>query len=142
MVSNMKIEDIEKIIHMFEKAKISTLELEVDDVKIKLDKKEAIIQQPIAINNAQAVDNAEHEANEGEAVTSPIVGTFHTRPFPDSEPFVNLGDRVKKGDKLCIIEAMKVMNEIISPYDGVVKKILVTNGKMVEYGQELFIIGE
>mgnify|MGYP003431511303 CR=1 FL=1 len=141
MVNNMKIEDIEKIIHMFEKAKISTLELEVDDVKIKLDKKEAII-QPVAINNTQTIENAEPEVNDGEAVTSPIVGTFHTRPFPDSEPFVNLGDRVKKGDKLCIIEAMKVMNEIISPYDGVVKKILVTNGKMVEYGQELFIIGE
>ncbi len=141
MVNNMKIEDIEKIIHMFEKAKISTLELEVDDVKIKLDKKEAII-QPVAINNTQAIDDAQPDVNDGEAVTSPIVGTFHTRPFPDSEPFVNLGDRVKKGDKLCIIEAMKVMNEIISPYDGVVKKILVTNGKMVEYGQELFIIGE
>ena len=137
----MNTQDIEKIIKIFEGANISHLDLEIDNIKIKLDKKEAII-QPVAINNTQAIENAEPEANEGEAVTSPIVGTFHTRPFPDSEPFVNLGDRVKKGDKLCIIEAMKVMNEIISPYDGVVKKILVTNGKMVEYGQELFIIGE
>ncbi len=141
MVNNMKIEDIEKIIHMFEKAKISTLELEVEDVKIKLDKKEAIL-QPVAVNNIQAIDEKEPELNEGNAVTSPIVGTFYNRPFPDSESFVNLGDTVKKGDKLCIIEAMKVMNEIVSPYDGVVKKILATNGKMVEYGQELFVIGE
>lgn len=138
----MKIEDIEKIVHMFEKANISTLELEVDDIKIKLDKKEPVINPINVISNEVKHDVGNTVEAIGDAVTSPIVGTFHTRPFPDSEPFINLGDRVKKGDKLCIIEAMKVMNEIISPYDGIVKKILVTNGQMVEYGQELFIIGE
>ena len=73
-------------------------------------------------------------------VKSPLVGTFYRAPSPESPPFVEVGSKVKKGDTLCIIEAMKVMNEIKSEHDGVVKEILVENGKPVEYGQVLFIL--
>jgi acetyl-CoA carboxylase biotin carboxyl carrier protein len=73
-------------------------------------------------------------------VKAPIVGTFYRAPSPDAEPFVKEGDTVKKGQVLCIIEAMKLMNEIESEVSGVVRKILVSNGEPVEYGQVLFLI--
>ena len=71
----------------------------------------------------------------------PLVGTFYAASSPDAEPFVKVGDTVKKGQVLGIVEAMKLMNEIESDYDGVVKAILVENGELVEYGQDMFIIG-
>jgi acetyl-CoA carboxylase biotin carboxyl carrier protein len=73
-------------------------------------------------------------------VKAPIVGTFYRAPSPDAEPFVKEGDTVKKGQVLCIIEAMKLMNEIESEVSGVVRKILVSNGEPIEYGQVLFLI--
>lgn len=73
-------------------------------------------------------------------VTAPLVGVFYAAPSPDSEPFVKKGQQVKKGETLCIIEAMKMLNEIESTCDGVVERILVENGVMVEYGQQLFSI--
>ncbi|MBO1435774.1 acetyl-CoA carboxylase biotin carboxyl carrier protein [Meiothermus sp. CFH 77666] len=73
-------------------------------------------------------------------VKAPIVGTFYRAPSPDAEPFVKEGDTVKKGQVLCIIEAMKLMNEIESEVSGVVRKILVANGEPIEYGQTLFLI--
>lgn len=73
-------------------------------------------------------------------VKAPIVGTFYRAPSPDAEPFVKEGDMVKKGQVLCIIEAMKLMNEIESEVSGVVRKILVANGEPIEYGQALFLI--
>lgn len=76
----------------------------------------------------------------GNTVSSPLVGTFYASPSPDAEPFVKTGDRVKKGQVLGIIEAMKLMNEIESEYDGVVEAVLVNNEKVVEYGQPLFRI--
>lgn len=76
----------------------------------------------------------------GNTVSSPLVGTFYASPSPDAEPFVKTGDRVKKGQVLGIIEAMKLMNEIESEYDGVVEAILVENEEVVEYGQPLFRI--
>ena len=76
----------------------------------------------------------------GNTVSSPLVGTFYASPSPDAEPFVKTGDRVKKGQVLGIIEAMKLMNEIESEYDGVVEAVLVNNEEVVEYGQPLFRI--
>jgi acetyl-CoA carboxylase biotin carboxyl carrier protein len=73
-------------------------------------------------------------------IRAPIVGTFYRAPAPDAPPYVNEGDRVEKGQVLCIIEAMKLMNEIESEVSGIVKKILVENGEPVEYGQPLFLI--
>jgi acetyl-CoA carboxylase biotin carboxyl carrier protein len=76
----------------------------------------------------------------GNVVKSPMVGTFYRAPNPESDPFVSIGSQVKVGDTLCIIEAMKLMNEIESEYAGTVKEILVENGQPIEYGQPLFVI--
>lgn len=73
-------------------------------------------------------------------IKAPLVGTFYRAPSPESPPFVEVGTEVKKGDTLCIVEAMKVMNEIKAEYDGTVKEILVENGKPVEYGQVMFVL--
>jgi acetyl-CoA carboxylase biotin carboxyl carrier protein len=78
---------------------------------------------------------------EGHAVKSPMVGTFYRSPTPGAEPFVKIGDSVKEGQALCIIEAMKLLNEIEADKSGVVKEILCENGQGVEFGQALFIIG-
>ena len=78
---------------------------------------------------------------QGHIVTSPMVGTFYRAPSPGADPFAQVGDSVKEGQTLCIIEAMKLLNEIESDKTGVIKEILVENGQAVEYGQPLFVIG-
>jgi len=80
------------------------------------------------------------EAKNEHQVKSPMVGTFYRSPSPDADMFVNEGQKIKKGDTLCIIEAMKMMNEIEAEYDGVIDSILVENGTPVEYGQPMFVI--
>ena len=80
------------------------------------------------------------EQEEGNIVKSPMVGTFYIKPSPTSAPYVEVGKQVKKGDTLCIVEAMKLMNEIESEFTGTVKEILVNDGQAVEYGTPLFII--
>jgi len=90
---------------------------------------------------APAAPAAEAPAGAGHTVKSPMVGTFYRAPSPEAKPFVAVGDTVKEGQTLCVIEAMKLMNEIESDAAGVVKAILVENGQPVEYGQALFIIG-
>ena len=80
--------------------------------------------------------------DEGSAVTAPMVGTYYSAPSPGSAPFVQVGDRVNEGDTLCIIEAMKMMNQIEAEFSGVVKSIRVQNGEPVEYGQVLFVIDQ
>ncbi|MBQ9124979.1 MAG: acetyl-CoA carboxylase biotin carboxyl carrier protein [Acholeplasmatales bacterium] len=137
----MNTQDIEKIIKIFEGADISHLDLEIDNIKIKLDKKETQGVKYVPEVKEDAFPLAEPD-NSKEIVKAPLVGTFYKAPSADAKPFVTVGSTVKKGDKLCIIEAMKVMNEITSPCDGVVKEILAENEKMVEYGQKLFIIGD
>ncbi|MDE6233769.1 MAG: acetyl-CoA carboxylase biotin carboxyl carrier protein [Lachnospiraceae bacterium] len=82
------------------------------------------------------------KVEDGQVVKSPLVGTFYSASSPDAEKFVKVGDRVSKGQTLGIIEAMKLMNEIESEYDGIVAQILVENKQVVEYGQPLFIIKE
>jgi acetyl-CoA carboxylase biotin carboxyl carrier protein len=78
---------------------------------------------------------------QGHVVTSPMVGTFYRAPSPGADPFVQVGDSVKEGQTICIIEAMKLLNEIEADKAGVIKEILVENGQAVEYGQPLFVIG-
>ncbi len=85
------------------------------------------------------VETATEECVEN-VVTSPMVGTFYSASSPDDEPFVTIGTAVKKGDVLCIVEAMKLMNEIEAEYDGIVEKVLVKNAEPLEYGQPLFVI--
>jgi acetyl-CoA carboxylase biotin carboxyl carrier protein len=89
---------------------------------------------------ATAADAAPAEP-EGHTVKSPMVGTFYRSAAPGSKPFVEVGSPIKTGETVCIIEAMKLLNEIEADSDGVIKAILVENGQPVEYGQPLFIIG-
>ena len=83
----------------------------------------------------------EAETVKGNTIKAPIVGTFYASPAPDKDDFVKVGDSVKKGDVVCIVEAMKVMNEVVSEFDGVIKAVLAENEVLVEYGQPLFIVG-
>ncbi len=87
----------------------------------------------------ESVDKATNEEN-GKKLVSPMVGTFYLASGPDKAPFVKVGDKVKKGQTVCIIEAMKLMNEIESELDGEIVKVLVNNEQMVEYGQPLFLV--
>ena len=98
---------------------------------------------PVTSANVQpaAVQSDNAAAVSGNEVKSPIVGTFYAAPSPDSKPFVSVGDKVKKGDTIFIIESMKVMSEVQSEFDGVVKEICVKSGEPVEYDQTLMIIG-
>jgi len=80
-------------------------------------------------------------ADEGQVIKSPMVGTFYRAPAPDAKPFVDVGTAVKEGQTVCVIEAMKLMNEIEADVSGTIKAILVENGQPVEYGQALFIVG-
>jgi len=90
---------------------------------------------------AAAAPAAEPAAPQGHAVKAPMVGTFYRAPNPGASPFVEVGQAVKEGEPLCIIEAMKLLNEIEADKAGVIKEILVENGEPVEYGQPLFVIG-
>lgn len=92
-------------------------------------------------NEEPAAPVGEKTPTAGNIVKSPLVGTFYAAPAEDAEPFVKVGDSVKEGQVLAIVEAMKLMNEIESDFTGTVKEILVENGQAVEYGQPLFIIG-
>lgn len=94
------------------------------------------ISEPITI-----IPETKQEVKEGNIISSPIVGTFYSSSSPTKPAYVKVGDKVKEGDVLCIIEAMKVMNEITSDFDGEVLDILVENGQLVEFGEPLFVIG-
>lgn len=125
-------------------------ELKLDDGTMKLSlRKEAVIQeavekQPVIlaapVGNEETMQRAEVSFSSDQVVASPLVGTFYSAPSPDADDFVKVGDTVKKGQVLGIIEAMKLMNEIESDFDGVVEAILVKNEEVVEYGQPLFRI--
>ena len=94
--------------------------------------------QKTGLDEDNTQPQAENGATEGKVITSPLVGVFYAAPAEDAEAFVQVGDTVKKGQVLAIVEAMKLMNEIESDYDGTIAEILVENGQAVEYGQPLF----
>ncbi|MEX3557251.1 MAG: acetyl-CoA carboxylase biotin carboxyl carrier protein [Burkholderia sp.] len=96
---------------------------------------------PAAAAPVEGAEPAAAAAPQGHVVTSPMVGTFYRAPSPGADPFVQVGDTVKEGQTICIIEAMKLLNEIESDKAGVIKEILVENGQAVEYGQPLYVIG-
>jgi acetyl-CoA carboxylase biotin carboxyl carrier protein len=101
----------------------------------------AAVATPAApVASAAGAGDAEPEAEEGSLVRSPMVGTFYRAPSPGSRPFVEEGQEVKLGDTLCIIEAMKILNQIECEQAGTVRRILVENGQPVEYNQPLFVI--
>lgn len=146
----MKIKEIQEIIENFEKSSLQTLELELENFKLKLSKlKEALPAEPQIIQT-KYIENQTEKAlpltkeNDLTAtiVKSPLVGTYYAASSPDQPPFIEVGQSVKKGQVLMIVEAMKIMNEITSPIDGVIKEIHVKNGDIIQYDQVLVTIGE
>ena len=135
---------IKEIISIFEQSTLSTMELEGDDLKIKLSKDGA--GSPLSVERVEQPQPkpVEHAAEiaEGDAVRSPLVGTFYAAASENAKPFVEIGQTVKQGDILCIIEAMKVMNEIHAPRAGVIKEIRAKDGDMVQFDEELMVIGD
>lgn len=150
----MRLEDIEYLWDRLERSTVNELSLEMEGVKLHLRKGEAPVVGgavayapvaapsvvPILANEADApVANAEPV---GEAVTSPIVGTFYAAPAPGEAPFVTVGSKVSAGDVIGIVEAMKLMNEITTQRSGVVVAVEAVDGEMVQYGQTLVRIAD
>lgn len=139
--SNMKDTDIRKYAELMKELELTGLEITEDNKVVRLERSISVAGQPsippaVSIPSAQMPDcNADCIA-----VRSPIVGVFYAAPTENGEPYVTVGAPVKAGQTLCIVEAMKLMNEITAEADGVIAEILVTNGQMVEYGTELFRI--
>jgi acetyl-CoA carboxylase biotin carboxyl carrier protein len=127
---------------------LTEVEVEREGVRVRLRREPAAVAAPPAVSGAPAPASqavavaATPTANEAHLLTieAPMVGTFYRAPSPDAQPFVRDGDRVKKGQVVCIIEAMKLMNEIESKVAGRVVKVLVENTQPVEYGQPLFLL--
>lgn len=156
MTSRIDYEEINKIIKLLEEKNLAEFELEVEGFKIKI-ARNAKIEYPFRpplmpphgqpaspaslTTSAGLVEPLTHEAHIPiHFVTSPMVGTFYRAPAPSSPSFVEIGETVKKKQTLCIVEAMKLMNEIECDVDGLVKEIFVENGKPIEFGQKLFAI--
>lgn len=140
----MNLDEIKAIIDLLRDTDISEIQIEKEGMRLKL-RRERHFPAPFDVIERRSSLKEEPKAEQEDTahlvtVTSPIVGTFYRAPSPDSEPFVEVGTKVKKGQVLCIIEAMKLMNEIESEVDGVVVRILVENGQPVEYGEPLFLI--
>jgi acetyl-CoA carboxylase biotin carboxyl carrier protein len=152
----MDLRKLKKLIDLVEESGISELELTEGEEKVRISRnlqqgqsvmhytQPQMIQQAPAPAPAAAAAPAEAPAPaaiEGHVVKSPMVGTFYRSSSPDAKSFVDIGSSVALGETLCIIEAMKLLNEIESDHAGVIKAILVENGQPVEYGEPLFIIG-
>ncbi|NLK20882.1 MAG: acetyl-CoA carboxylase biotin carboxyl carrier protein [Epulopiscium sp.] len=149
----MDYKSIEQLIKTMDGTNLTHLEIEKDGLKIKIKKEKEMVSissiepkiqtikeiNPIKEETLVEVTPKE-EIKEGTIVKSPIVGTFYNSPSPEANPFVEVGSRVKKGDTLCIIEAMKLMNEIEADTDGEVVEVFVKNEELVEYNEPLFRI--
>lgn len=138
----MKLELIKQLITEFDDSKVTKMKVQIDDLKLELEKNgNPVSQQCIEV---QPIVNEEKKDTtpSGTPVKSPIVGVFYPASSPESEPYVHIGDQVKKGQVLCIVEAMKVMNEIKAPVDGTVTSILVEHEDLVEFDQVLMMIEE
>ena len=154
----MEFENLFTLIKTVSDSELTDFDYEENGTRIRLKKKKETVvvsgtssNVPVmgleniqTVENAAAVNTANAQADnsepEGMIVKSPLVGTFYAAPAEDADPFVSVGDPVKKGQTLAIVEAMKLMNEIESDFDGKVAEIYVENGQAVEYGQPLFRI--
>ena len=151
----MDLRKLKKLIDLVEESGISELELTEGEESVRISRQGQVVQQPQQysipqqptppVQNQALTATASAEAEDivqdaGYALTSPMVGTFYRSSSPEADPYVEVGSSVKKGDTLCIIEAMKLLNEIEADRDGIVKKIMVENAQPVEFGEPLFII--
>ena len=134
--------DIRKYAGLMKELGLTGLEITEENSKVRLERSVPAPAGGIvcAVPEDAAHPQAAPEATDYSSVKSPIVGVFYAAPAENAAPYVSVGDRVKKGQTLCIVEAMKLMNEIAAEEDGVVTEVCVTNGQVVEYGTELFRI--
>jgi acetyl-CoA carboxylase biotin carboxyl carrier protein len=150
----VNLEEIKALIDILKGTDVTEINFEEEGKKIRIKKGQQINAYENVSVPAQTVhmhskeqerkeekgENSRESKYKGEKIVAPMVGTFYRAPFPDAEPFVRIGDIVNPGDTLCIIEAMKLMNEIETENKGKIIDILVENAEPVEYGQALFII--
>ena len=145
----MDIRKIKTLIEMLEASNLNEIEVSQGEESVRISKSSGEVKvlqdSNVGINNESKSinkidDNQIENEIKGNQVTSPIVGTFYRKPSPDKEPFVKVGDIVNKGDVLCIIEAMKMMNEIKSEFEGKISSIEVDDGQPVEFGQTIIVI--
>jgi len=148
----MDLRKLKKLIDLVEASGISELELTEGEEKVKISRNSGVSYQPQLVQSQPQLVQSQPQsikteettispAVDGDTINSPMVGSFYRAASPDSSPFVDVGATIKKGYVICIIEAMKLLNEIESEHDGIIKKILVENGQPVEFGEPLFIIG-
>ena len=149
----MELKDLKAIIDMLKESDITDLQVESEGYKVRLKREKIVTSLELprvshSIPAAEAVPHSpsrQQKADEQDTqglvtVTAPLVGTFYKSATPEAEPFVEVGDRVTKGQVICIVEAMKLMNEIESEVSGVIVKCLVDNAQPVEYGEPLFLV--
>lgn len=150
----MNLKELKELIELIQRSEISELELEKSGVKVRIKKERASIPGPPAAEELPAAPAEIPKAQPSAAapispaatpagwltLIAPVVGTFYRAPAPDADPYAEVGSIVKKGQILCVIEAMKLMNEIESEWDGKIVEILVENAQPVEYGEPLFRI--
>ena len=145
----MDIRKIKTLIEMLEESNLNEIEVSQGEESVRISKSSS--QTNLVNNNGVPINTdinlnssndgiKDDQALSGNLVTSPIVGTFYRKPSPDKEPFIKVGDIVNKGDVLCIIEAMKMMNEIKSDFDGKILSIEIEDGQPVEFGQTIVVI--
>lgn len=150
----MKFDEIKELMRLFGKSKLDRIQIKQKDFEIEMEKGgETVVVEtapasqpqaapaPAAIpasSGSAAEETAVPESKKGELITSPMVGTFYAAPSPDSPPFVKVGDTVRKGQTLCILEAMKIMNELEAEFDCKILEVLVEDGEPVEYDKPLF----
>lgn len=153
----MDLRKLKTLIDLVAESDIAELEVTEGEGKVRIVKSSAMPQNQMVMMQPQQMHQQMHQpmpapsaapvaatvaaAPDGNVVKSPMVGTFYRSATPGSAPFVDIGKSISAGDTLCIIEAMKLLNEIESDFTGTIKQILVENGQPVEYGQPLFIIG-
>ena len=150
----INIDELEKLIILMEKYNLSQIEISENNDMIHLSRNASAVEIPAVkegksstqlstpiVEEPGAVHGMNRSSEKGHVVKAPMVGTVYVAATPDAPAFVKIGEHVKVGDSLCIIEAMKLLNEIEADATGTIKKILVENGQPVEYGETLFIIG-
>jgi len=148
----MDIRKVKKLIEMLESSELEEIEIHEGEESVRLvkNKTETIVTQVQPNQTDKEIKKTEPEQSEkkspivenseGEVITSPMVGTFYAAASPGAKPFISVGDEIQEGDVVCIVEAMKMMNEIKSDYSGKVISVLAENSEPVEFGQALFVV--
>jgi len=148
----MDIRKVKKLIEMLESSELEVIEIKEGEESVRLVKKQTetvvshvtqnpadpVTEKTVIGHSQEALSNI--KAADGEVITSPMVGTFYAAPSPGAKPFISVGDEIQEGDIVCIVEAMKMMNEIKSDFSGKVTSVLVENSEPVEFGQALFTV--